>query len=282
MRLEDASAAIWEAYPSELLGIAEVVTDVGGPQGSILVLAVVYWLVDRERGATVAAYALVGAGVITSLKFALALPRPPDPAIVADGYGFPSGHAFTAAVVYGSLLLTFDRVRDPRAVATAVTAVGAISLTRVILRVHYLGDILVGAVLGLSVLVAMHEFVDSLRVGFSVAVAAALVAVVVSGGAEPAFVALGTALGAFGASFFLDAVPERRSRAEGVLLVVCGVAYLVLVVALDAVVVGATAGLVAGTLTVLFHAALVVGIFLAPVAVRRLDQSRQAWLSAST
>jgi len=86
-------------------------------------------------------------------------------------------------------------------------------VTRVVLRVHYLGDVLVGAALGLGVLVAMHELVDSLRVGFGVAVAATLVAVVVSGGAEPA---------------------------------------------------------------------LVVGIFLAPVAVRRLDQSRQAWLSAST
>jgi membrane-associated phospholipid phosphatase len=280
MRLEEASATIWEAFPPELLDLAEVVTDVGGPAGSVFVLAVVYWLADRERAATVVAYALVGAGIVTTVKFALALPRPPDPAIAADGYGFPSGHAFTATVVYGGLLMAFDRVRDPRAVGAVAAVVTVISLTRVFLRVHYLGDVLAGAALGLGFLVVIHRLVDDLRAGFGLAVVTALVAAAASEGAEPSLVALGLAIGAFGASFAFDTVPERQSRAESALLVACGVTYLLLVVALDAVVVGATEGVVAGTLTVLFQVALALGIFFAPVVVRRLDRGRQRWLSA--
>ena len=279
MRLEDASGAVWEAFPPELLGLAEVTTDVGGPAGGILVLTLVYWLVDRERGATVVAYALVGAGVITGLKFALALPRPPDPAVTTDGYGFPSGHAFTATVVYGGLLAVSNRTRDPRAVGVVAAVVAVVSLTRVVLRVHYLGDVVAGVALGLCFLVAIHGVVEDLRLWFGVAVVTALAAVAVSGGAETTLVALGLTVGGFAASFALGTVPERRSRAEGALVVVCGTLHLVFVAALDAVVVGQTAGAIANTLTVLSRAALVFGILIAPVVVRRLTRESGGWFS---
>jgi hypothetical protein len=274
VRLEDASAAVWDAFPEEYHEAAQVVTDVGGPEGSIFLLALIYWLADRERTARVAMYAVVGAGVITSLKFAFALPRPLDPAIATDGYGFPSGHAFTATVVYGGLVVAYERARDPRAVAVAGVAIAAVALSRVVLRVHYLGDILVGAALGLVVLAVLSRFVEDLRVGFAIGVAMAVAAIVISGAAEPARVALGTALGGFGASLFFDAVPREQSRTERGLTAAVGLAYVAVLIAVLEGVLGEPTGVVSAALAVALYAALLVGVFTAPVAVRYAARGR--------
>lgn len=66
----------------------------------------------------------------------------------AEGFGFPSGHALNAALVWGGLAWAI-RLSSPRrrTVAAAVVVV-LVSVSRLVLGVHYLIDVVVGAGLG--------------------------------------------------------------------------------------------------------------------------------------
>lgn len=285
MRLKEQSATVWEAFPEGFVDVAVLVTDLGGTEGIILLLSLTYWLVDRRNGATVASYAVAGVVFVILLKTVLGLPRPvPDDAMAVervvpledDPHGFPSGHAFMAVVVYGGLVSVFDRVRDPLALLTAGTLVVAISLTRVVLRLHYLGDVIAGAFLGLAVLVGLKLVVGRTpERGFALGVAIAVPTLLVSGFEEVALVGFGTGIGGLAASLWIgfDAVPALRSRAEGAVLVGCGFAFVVVVMVLN--------GLLAGTdplgrvAVVVFHAVLIAGILLVPFAVARLETGRR-------
>lgn len=286
MRLKEESATIWDAFPAELVDVALFVTDLGGTEGIILLLSLLYWLVDRKRAATVASYAVAGAVFIIFIKALIGLPRPvPDEAMAVesvvsledDPHGFPSGHAFTAVVVYGGLVRVFDRGRDPVALAAAGTLIVTISLTRIVLRLHYLGDVLAGAALGAGFLLAIHAIAaDRPGTGFAVGIAIAIPAVLVTGFEEYALVGLGSGIGGLVASQFLDAVPVLRSRTEGALLTVCGLGYVVVVLVLKTAVAGSDpAGQAA---VVVFHTALIAGILLVPVVVNPLESYRQRLL----
>jgi membrane-associated phospholipid phosphatase len=81
--------------------------------------------------------------------------RPASPHLTtALGQSFPSGHAFTATVVYGALVLVFMPAVAPRnrhrvVMATAALVV-AIALSRIALGVHYLTDVVAGVVLAVA------------------------------------------------------------------------------------------------------------------------------------
>lgn len=269
MRLEDESATIREAYPEAYVDLAAIVTDLGGATGLILVLAVIYWVAPgRRRAAVVAGYAVVGVGAIVLLKYLLAVPRPPASihavSLTDDPYGFPSGHAFLAVLVYGGLVVAYDRRSDLAAVLGAGALVLAISLSRVVLGLHYLSDVLVGAVLGLVVLAALVAALgNDPRRGFALGSAVAVPAVVVTG--DPyAVVALGAGIGGALAATWLYAVPEPTSRTNGLAVAAVGVCFLLAVSAFDAAFVAdGSAGSVA------VHAVLVAGILLVPAAVER-------------
>ncbi|MEV4624868.1 phosphatase PAP2 family protein [Micromonospora sp. NPDC049523] len=150
----------------------QIWTDVFGPGPlRLLVLAVVIWL--WWRGArrvalwavtTMVAGGLLGAGL--KLLFGRGRPELLDPVEHAAGYSFPSGHALTAALAAGVLVLVFlpfvreigeaRRRRTARwgiwAAALAVTAVTGLS--RIALGVHWLSDVLGGWVLGGAVVAA--------------------------------------------------------------------------------------------------------------------------------
>ena len=71
----------------------------------------------------------------------------------------PSGHTATAAVVYGGLVALAVRRRMAGiwvALAAAVMAAGVVGLTRVELGVHSLGDVAVGAAVGVAGAVALR------------------------------------------------------------------------------------------------------------------------------
>lgn len=99
-------------------------------------------------------------GVISSaVKILVDRPRPvfDEPIAEAFGKSFPSGHAMTSTVGYGTLLLAFlplipKRWRTPAIVAYPVLVI-LIALSRLGLGVHYLSDVLGGIILGAAWLV---------------------------------------------------------------------------------------------------------------------------------
>lgn len=93
--------------------------------------------------------------VSTLLKHGFARPRPTTVSHLmgVEGYSFPSGHSFNAAVVYISLAVVLatlsQQARTRRAlVATGVAISALVALSRVMLGVHYPSDALAGWVAG--------------------------------------------------------------------------------------------------------------------------------------
>jgi len=141
-RLVEASAAVREAVPAELVPVFWVVTALGSANFLMFGLSLAYWNDRRRRRELLAviSVAFVAASVTLALKYWFDLPRPPAAVqrypIEPSAVGFPSGHAIAATTVYGGALLAFDRVRDPRAVLGVGTLVALIGLSRVVLGVH--------------------------------------------------------------------------------------------------------------------------------------------------
>lgn len=268
MRLEDESAVFRDTVSADYADIVVAVTQLGSPTTLMVLLAILFWCGSRRRSALVISYGVAGLGFVLALETLLGLPRPPESvyltSIDVEGYGFPSGHAFASVVVYGGLVSVYDRLRDPVALLGAGTLVAAVSLSRVVLGVHYLGDVIVGAILGVVFVAAMNRVSRGMpTVGFSVAAALAVPAVYVTNAAAYAILALGAAIGGLLTAGWIDQLPRLRSRLEGLVLVAVGVTVIVALRIVETVV-DLTPLLVA------LYAVLVAWIVFAPALVDRV------------
>ncbi|CCQ35650.1 probable PAP2-type phosphatase [Natronomonas moolapensis 8.8.11] len=168
--------------PDPIRVLAALVTALGDVWFVFGLLGLLYWFgtalpgplsLSRPRAAFAVALALGGLAVTTALKELFGLPRPPgaaDPAAAesvpasllpvytevgaASGFGFPSGHAVSAVVVYGGLGLL---VGSRRSYAAAATLCVLLSLSRVLLGVHYLVDIAAGLAVGAVYLFGVYR-----------------------------------------------------------------------------------------------------------------------------
>lgn len=266
-RLETLSRMIRETVPP-VAGPLGVVTALGGASFLLFALSVLYWVDERRSTAAVVSYAFLALAVVITVKAALGLPRPPASVrlipLENDPYGFPSGHAVAAVVVYGGLVTLRDRLADRRALAAAAVVVALVGLSRVVLGMHYLGDVIAGTVLGLAVLAFCRRVVgdEPLR-GFALATAVSVAALLVTGLGSEALLAFGGSLGGTVGSLRLDAVSDLRSRLHGAVSAAVGVPFVFLT---D----GLAEGLAAPALTAVAYAALVAGILLLPALVSRL------------
>jgi membrane-associated phospholipid phosphatase len=189
--------AVASDLPPVVVDLFGLLTRLGDPWLMLGTLAVLYvagdrFGVDRHAVGFVFATALVALGVTLALKSAFALPRPPG--ALEDGYGFPSGHALGATVVWGAAAFALDAGRRRTRLAVAGSVVPLVALSRVVIGVHYLADVVVGlgvgvAVVGVAVAVGPRRGDDAFshaateRV-FVVAGAAAVAAVAVSATSE--------------------------------------------------------------------------------------------------
>ena len=126
----------------------------------LVIMAVIYWAVDREFGT----YLLMGWSgnrlVNGALKVSLCAYRPwirdariipyGNSMVTATGYSFPSGHSINAATVYGGTALRKDMPAALRIVSGLTVLLVAFS--RLFLGVHTPQDVLVGAAAGMLVM----------------------------------------------------------------------------------------------------------------------------------
>lgn len=143
-----------------------------------------YWFGDAERGARGIA---VAAGVMAfalALKTAFEAPRPAGAVtrVAVSRFGFPSGHVLVATVGWGFLAADLDVGSRGARIAVAGLLVGAVALSRVVLGVHFLRDVVGGAVFGAIYLaVALAATDDGPRLGFWLAAAMGAAAAATSG-----------------------------------------------------------------------------------------------------
>jgi hypothetical protein len=217
--------SVVETLPEAVVDLFRLLTYLGDPVTLLLVAAAGYLLADhvgvpRTRMAAAIGFALGGVALTLALKHAFALPRPPGAG--TDGFGFPSGHAIGATVVYGGLA---GLLRDRRLTRAAATLIVVVAASRVIIGVHYLVDVVVGVAVGVGYLVlafrvgpgSASERVTADAVGrtFALAVGVALVALAVTVVLDTVVVAAGAAGGWLGwrlAADHVDATTDSTSQ----------------------------------------------------------------------
>ena len=114
-------------------------------------IALAYGLIVRQFDLAPLVLAVVAIALTTLLKTTLAVPRPLGSPV--GGYAMPSGHALVSTVCYGTLAVTEDDGLGPR-VLVAAALVAAIAASRVVIGVHHVPDVLVGATLGVLIVAA--------------------------------------------------------------------------------------------------------------------------------
>jgi membrane-associated phospholipid phosphatase len=229
LRFPEASATIRTSIPPAFDDFFAVVTMLGGSELLVFGIAVLYWIDRRREIATIISYGVVAYALVLLLKAGFALPRPPESVHVvpASNYGFPSGHATGGTVVYGAFALVFEWYEDLPKIAATVVLIGLISLSRVVLGVHYLGDVIAGMVLGVAVLAALYSFVGENPVTAFALSSFVAAGVVISVGVTPTTSSLaGGCLGGVVASRAVDSMPDVSSTRELAVLALVGTAFL--------------------------------------------------------
>ncbi len=138
----------------------EFFTFLGYPQAYMIIVAIIYWSIDRKLGLRLAIFLPVAASLNSLLKQAFHAPRPYwiDPGIkairVSNGFGMPSGHAQASTVwLYGAALM-----KRTWFWALAIAIVFLIGLSRVYLGVHFSSQVLIGWLIGLLVVLIFFRF----------------------------------------------------------------------------------------------------------------------------
>lgn len=144
---------------------AAVLSAVGGGWGALLVLPL-FWSTRHRAMARALAYALVvNAVVVYGLKSLVARVRPcgclPEVHALVFGtptdYSFPSGHSagsFAFCTFFAVILVRSTTPAPwPRVVGAAVLVLlaAAVGLSRIVLGVHFPGDVLAGGILGATI-----------------------------------------------------------------------------------------------------------------------------------
>jgi membrane-associated phospholipid phosphatase len=146
--------AVVSDLPPWVVDLFGLLTHLGDPWVVLGALAFAYAVadraaLDRRRVASVLAAGFVALGVTLALKSAFALPRPPG--ALEEGFGFPSGHALGATVVWGLGVALLDVGPRRRRLLLASVVVLAVAASRVVIGVHYLVDVVAGVAVGVGV-----------------------------------------------------------------------------------------------------------------------------------
>lgn len=245
--------ALVTGLPLPLLVAFAGVTQLGDVWFYFLTLASAYWFgdtvagSDRRHAAFLLGCALTALALSTTLKGIFSLPRPPGATVAigadrlpsllrafyadaatADGTGFPSGHALGAMLVWGGAALVLESERRTRLLVGGLV-VFLVGLSRVVLGVHYLVDVLAGWTVGGVALAVLFRVDADRKPGrvFSLAALVALVGAVTNPDAIH-LTALGATLGAritWGAVGG-DLLRVSTSRRTGLVLTAVGIPTL--------------------------------------------------------
>lgn len=127
--------------------VFRVLTQLGTTWGVVLVVGLALWLWGRRDAYAVVGIVVVQAVVSFGLNQLLGVSRPDAPGVIkyeeVQVGSFPSGHVFLVTVLWG---LLHARRRIPGWLAALVVFVAAVS--RIYLGVHYLADVVAGALGG--------------------------------------------------------------------------------------------------------------------------------------
>lgn len=136
---------------SWLITLMRVITTLGNEEFYVLLLPILYWSFDQMVGLRVGMMLLISNGFKTFFKFLFRTPRPywiSDSVtnyLHESSFGLPSGHAQDAAAIWGWLAV---EVKKRWFTIVMVVLIFLIGVSRLVLGVHFLGDVLLGWLIG--------------------------------------------------------------------------------------------------------------------------------------
>ena len=146
---------VWfQSYSTPFLdSIFKFFTQLGYTEFYVFILPVLFWCIHKRLGAAVGYLAMLSAWTNDTVKYLWSIPRPSDPRIHVPlpetSPSFPSGHSQNAVAVWGYLAY---RVRHWAFTVLAVVIIVGISLSRIVLGVHFPEDVIGGWLIGLVLL----------------------------------------------------------------------------------------------------------------------------------
>ena len=142
------NAAPWLEWPFK------IITYFGDAIIYIILLAIAYWIFNK-REAIIGIYVLLTTSFLNFfLKVIIANPRPNQSIRLVEESGFstPSGHAQLSSSMYGWIMLYFKKIW---LYITVPILVILICISRVFLGVHYIGDVILGFIIGSTLLISL-------------------------------------------------------------------------------------------------------------------------------
>ena len=154
-----------QSFSNPFLDVAfQLITMLGETMFSLIVVAWIFWCVDKDFGYRMGFACLTSVIVNTAVKAVCRIPRPIGYSGIrslrketAGGYSFPSGHTQQIGVFWYSLILKYRKKWMAPVGGILIFLVG---LSRLYLGVHTLLDVVGGLLIGLAWVLASNAVFD--------------------------------------------------------------------------------------------------------------------------
>ena len=145
-------ASLWfQGAPGWVIPFMKWITFLGNVEFYLIIMPLLFWCLDHTLGIRIGIMLLISGDINSLLKIGFGSPRPfwvsleVKGLVKATGFGFPSGHAQSAASNWG--LLAASR-KESVVKWSAIAIIILIGLSRIILGVHFLHDVIAGWIVG--------------------------------------------------------------------------------------------------------------------------------------
>ena len=134
-----------------LMPVMQFFTFLGSEYTYMFILPLIYWCIDATIGVRTGVMLVMSNTTNGLIKLAFHSPRPywVDARVQAfsaeTSFGFPSGHSFNAAAIWGVVIKSFKK---PWLTMVGLLTIFMIGLSRLYLGVHFVSDVLGGWLLG--------------------------------------------------------------------------------------------------------------------------------------
>ena len=145
---------------------SNVITSFASSEAIIIITLILIFLLNtNHQRLFVIINTLISAGIIILSKNIFLRERPLIGSELLSSYSFPSGHSLIATTYYGFLIYLLRRSKcreEYKVIGTTflTTLIVLICLSRLILNVHYVTDVVGGVILGLIILLVLIYFFE--------------------------------------------------------------------------------------------------------------------------
>ncbi len=160
----ETNREIHDALPDVAISYFEIVTSLGDGATVVALAIIFYWFGkedDWQKRGMIMAIAVATLALSAGLKGVLDVQRPlfaaddaGVPLVFApetyEGLSTPSAHAMGSAAIYGGLAVVMDIGKRWQRFTVAGFIIASVAFSRVVIGVHYLGDVVLGVILGLG------------------------------------------------------------------------------------------------------------------------------------